>query len=84
MAKLVRQWFAKPCIPGSSPGVASIFVSIRFLWASGGIGRHDGLKIRWAQALEGSSPSSPTIDFGPYRLRGWVAEQRVEVSWPRY
>ena len=24
MAKLVRQWFAKPCIPGSSPGVASI------------------------------------------------------------
>ncbi len=28
--------------------------------ASGGIGRHDGLKIRCPKGLEGSSPSSPT------------------------
>ena len=28
--------------------------------ASGGTGRHDGLKIRCPKGLEGSSPSSPT------------------------
>ncbi len=30
--------------------------------ASGGIGRHDGLKIRCPKGLEGSSPSSPTTN----------------------
>ena len=31
------------------------------LWECGGIGRRNGLKIRWEQSREGSSPSSPTI-----------------------
>lgn len=31
------------------------------LWESGGIGRRNGLKIRYQQWCEGSSPSSPTI-----------------------
>lgn len=31
------------------------------MWASGGIGIRDGLKIRWSKHLVGSSPTSPTI-----------------------
>ena len=32
-------------------------------WGCGGIGRHNGLKIRCSYEREGSSPSSPTIIF---------------------
>lgn len=31
-----------------------------YLWGYGGIGRHEGLKIQWAKAREGSTPSRPT------------------------
>jgi hypothetical protein len=33
------------------------------IWGCGGIGRHNGLKIRCSYEREGSSPSSPTIIF---------------------
>ena len=37
-----------------------------FVWPSGGIGRHEGLKIPWAFARAGSSPVSATkIRNGP-------------------
>ena len=32
------------------------------LWERGGIGRHNGLKIRWPQGRVGSSPTVPTIE----------------------
>jgi nucleoside-diphosphate-sugar epimerase len=41
---VVRQGPAKPLFPGSIPGAASIFISG---CRGGGIGRRDGLKIRW-------------------------------------
>ncbi len=45
--------------------------------ASGGTGRHDGLKIRCPKGLEGSSPSSPTM--GAYD--GFFFEsKRVDTS----
>ena len=45
--------------PPSIPPVELRFPAY-WVWASGGIGRHNGLKIRCTYEREGSSPSFPT------------------------
>ena len=48
---------------GSSPVLKNTFELSCNITASGGIGRHHGLKIHWSQDRAGSSPASPTITF---------------------
>ena len=60
--------------------------------ASGGIGRHDGLKIRCPQGHEGSSPSSPTkiafktkaLKLFSYRWHGRRGMDARTASQPEY
>lgn len=40
--------------------VGTAFEVIQYTWEYGGIGRRIGLKIRWSNDREGSSPSIPT------------------------
>ena len=54
--------------------------------ASGGTGRHDGLKIRCPKGLEGSSPSSPTTSAHDAFFFEWTRvdrpSKRVDATSP--
>ena len=44
---------------------------------NGGIGRHNGLKIRCSKEREGSSPSSATIMLTPDPVAKWRSHAKV-------
>ncbi len=44
---------------------------------NGGIGRHNGLKIRCSKEREGSSPSSATIMLTPDPVAKWRSFEKV-------
>ena len=57
-------------------GGDSVFDSgISFICSSGGIGRHPGLKIPWAQARTGSSPVWSTICPTEYNETSYTMSQ---------
>ena len=59
--------------PPSIPPVELRFPAY-WVWASGGIGRHNGLKIRRSlNDRKGSSPFSPTIDISLILSQGRAA-----------
>ena len=53
----------------------SVFLyTIKVSWGRGGIGRRNGLKIRWEKSRVGSSPTVPTIVYLQSTSYGSVAK----------